>query len=214
MSLKFNAAEARKADFSSVIRDTGKYVGVITRAEKLKSDKGTLGLGLSFKSDDGATANYLDIYTTRADGSELWGANLVQSILCCARVKDADEGDITFNEWNKSEKAEVPVTTTGYPALMGKRIGLVLQKEMQTHSVTGADVERVSVVRVFEASSGLTASEILDGKTKPEKIDQLLKTLPPVRDTRKKAAQKLQTLADRGIGGTNEADPFNDDINF
>ena len=196
MSLKLNADAARKADqFSSVIRETGKYVGVITRAEKLESSKGTTGLGISFDSDSGGSASYLDVYTHKADGEELWGANIVQSILCCTKTKDAAEGPIKCKKWDKASHSMVDATVTGYPSLMGKRIGLILQKELATNDQTGADTERMNIVGVFEAATGLTSSEILDGKTKPERADQKLKSLSPVYDRRKnKSAAPLKVV--------------------
>ncbi len=211
MSLQLNAAKARNADkTSSIIRETGKYVGVITRAEKLLSKNGTQGVGFSFKADDGATASYLDVYTVKANGDELWGASIVQSILCCAKVKNADEGPIKFEKWDNEVREMVEATATGYPALMGKRIGLILQKEIQSPYQTGHDQERINIVRVFEAATGLTASEILDGKTKPEKVEAFLKTLPMVRDSRKKGATPIvQTPATAAGGGD-----FDDDIPF
>src|SRR4051812_48958368 len=149
MGLQLNAAKARQADnFSSVIRETGRYIGIITRAEKLLSEKKTEGVGLSFITEDGATANYLDVYTARADGSELWGANLIQSLLCCLKLKTVEEGKIEFERWDREVNEVVKATATGYPALMGKRIGFVLQKELQSHHQTGADVERINLVRV------------------------------------------------------------------
>lgn len=192
MSLSFNSAEARKADnFNSIIRDTGKYVGVITRAEKLLSKNGVEGVGLSFKDDNGATANYLDVYTVRADGSQLRGYHLIQALLCCSGVKEVAEGPIKFDKWTR-DQGIVETTVLGYPALMGKRIGLILQKELSSHRDTGADVERVNIVAVFQANTGLTATEILDGKTKAEKTDARMKALQPVRDSRvKTAAQRM-----------------------
>lgn len=213
MSLKLNTNEARKADkTSSVIRETGMYKGVITRAEKLVSKSGTKGVGFSFKADDGSTANYLDVYTEKATGEPLWGANIVQAILCCAKVKDAPDGTITAEKWDREVSELVKADVPGYPALMGKRIGLVLQKEIQSHYQTGADQERINIVRVFEADTGFTASEILDKAVKAEKLAEFMKTLPPVRDSRKKgAAQKIVPMG--GAPGT-VVDDFNDDIPF
>lgn len=206
MGLSFNAAEARKADsFSAIIKETGKYEGVITRAEKLVSQAGTKGVGISFKTDDGATANYLDVYTEKANGEQLWGANIVQAILGCLKIKDAPDGMVTFDEWNKDEKRMVSVTMPGYPALMGKRIGFLLQRVLDTNPNTGADTDRVNIVSVFQAGTGLTSSEILDGKTKPEKTEQRLKALTPVWDKRKnKTAAPVPAPS-------NEAPPFDFD---
>lgn len=206
MSLSFNANAARKADtFNSIIKETGKYEGTITRAEKLVSKGGTLGVGFSFKTDDGATANYLDVYTEKADGEQLFGANIVQAVLGCLKLKDVAEGEITFDKWTR-DQGIVPTKATGYPALMGKRIGFLLQRTLETNNTTGADVDRVNIAAVFQPGTELTSSEILDGKTKGEKTAQRLKALSPVWDRRKKVP--LKTLAQQAGGD----DPGFDDI--
>lgn len=213
MSLSLNPDEARKADnFSSVIRESGKYIGTITRAQKLLSKKDVQGLGLSFKTDDGASANYLDLYTVKPNGDVLRGYNIVQALLCCLRIRDAQEGNITFERWDRNEGGMIEVTEEGYPALMGKRVGLILQKELATHSITGADTERMNIVAVFEASTGLTASEILDKKTKAERIDQIEQMIMrnPVRDTRKYRAKDVSPKAPPSNGDSD----WDDDIPF
>jgi hypothetical protein len=213
MTLTFNSDDARKADnISSVIRESGKYVGVITRAQKLFSEKGTEGFGLSIKTDDGASANYLDIWTVNAAGEKLRGYNIVQAIMCCTRTREAKEDDITFERWDRDEGGMVKVTEVGYPALMGKKIGLVLQKELQTNNRTGADVERLNIVAPFEAATNLTASEILDKKTKPEKPDAMVAMImrTPVRDTRKRDATRPASAATASPA----VEPLDDDIPF
>lgn len=211
MSLTLNANDARKADnFASVIRESGLYVGTITRAEKLLSKNNVEGVGLSFKTDEGASANYLDLYTVKPGGEKLRGYNIVQALLCCLRLRNVDEGRITFERWDSDERRMVQTTATGYPALMGARIGLALQKELQTNQNTGEDVERLNIVTVFDASTRLVASEILDGKTKAERIDFIAKMLAnnPIRDTRKRASKPpTQTAA-------NTSHDFDDDIPF
>src|SRR5690606_17051600 len=163
MGLTLNARDARKADnFSSVIRESGKYVGVITRAEKLLSRNNVEGVGFSFKTDDGASASFLDVYTVKPNGEKLRGYNVVQAILCCARLKTVSDGQITFERWDSDERKMVQATAPGYPELMGKRIGLVLQREIGTNDNTGNDTDRLNIFAVFEASTGLMASEILD----------------------------------------------------
>lgn len=214
MGLSLNANEARKADnFASVIRESGKYIGTITRAEKLLSRNNVEGLGLSFKTDDNASANYLDLYTVKPGGEKLRGFNIVQAILCCTRTKNADEGQITFEKWDSDERKMVQATANGYPSLMGKRIGLVLQREIGTNQNTGEDTDRLNIVAAFEASTGLMASEILDNKTKAERLENVVKmvTANPVRDTRKRHAAKPQTPQPASTNGT---DPFDDDIPF
>jgi hypothetical protein len=213
-SLTLDTKEARKADtVNASIRESGKFTGVITRAEKLLSKNNVEGFGLSFKSDDGSTANYLDLYTVKPDGEKLRGLGFVQAILCCTRTKEATEGTITFEKWDGEAKAMVKATADGYPALMGKRIGLLLQKELATNNKTFADVERLNVFGVFEADSEMTASEILDKKTHPEQLSKLVQALmaKPVRDTRVKTASSGHAPATAGGGAF---DDFEEDIPF
>lgn len=216
MSLTLNPNDARKADnFSSVLRETGQYVGTVTRAEKLLSKNKVEGVGLSFKTDDGASANYLDVYTVKPDGERLRGYSIVQALLCCARARSVDEGQINFERWDNNERRMVPASATGYPALMGKRIGFVLQKELAAHSVTGEDTERLNIVAVFEAATGLVASEILDGKTKGERLDGIVKMVMtnPVRDTRKRSPSRAPAQA-ASQGSASRDNDFDDDIPF
>lgn len=218
MGLQLNANDARKGDtVSNIIRETGEYIATITRAEKLLSKNGVEGVGLSIRTDNDASANYLDLYTVKPDGTKLRGYHLVQALLCCTRVKSVDEGRITFEKWDSNERRLVSVQGDGYPALMGKRVGVFLQQELQLHQVTGETVDRLNLIGVFEASSGLTATEILDGKTKPEHAEKYRQIIAktPIRDSRKNG--KPSTVKPVATGGQqakgNDAD-FDDDIPF
>lgn len=188
--LTLDPKSASSADnIASSIRETGKYIGVFTRAEKLLSKNGTQGVGLSFKSDDGQSADYLDLYIQNANGEDLPSLKTVNAIMACLGLRTADEGNVTFEKWNKSAGAREKTTSVGYPDMMNKKIGLLLQKELHTDD-KGADRERVIIYGVFNASNELTASEIMARKTTPEKLPLILQTLMtrPVKDSRKKTA--------------------------
>jgi hypothetical protein len=209
MSLTLDANEARQADrTNTAIRTSGKYTGVITRAEKLLSKQNTEGVGISFKADDGSTANYLDLYTVNSKGETLPSMATVQAILCCTRTKNADEGSITYEKWDSAAKAMVKDSKNGYPALMGKRIGFLLQQELSDNpNDSSKHNDRVIIYGVFEADSQLTASEILDKATKPEKLDKMYITLmaKPINDRR---TNKTNSAPAAG----NNFDEFKDDI--
>jgi len=215
MSLDLDTNLARQADrVNSSIKESGKYVGVITRAEKLISKKNTEGLGISFKSENDETANYLDLYTVNAEGKKLPSMNIVQAILCCTRTKSANEGAIEFEAWDKDAKKVIKKSTNGYPDLMGKKIGLLLQKEISTNEQTGEDVERMVIYGVFEPSSELTASEILDKKTVSEVLPKMLTSLmnKPVNDRREKKSGYQQQNTNQQTG--NDPMDFESDIPF
>ena len=213
MDLTLNTNSAKAADnIASGINEAGKYIGTITRAESLKSTRGTEGLGLSFKTEAGQTADYLDIYTRKADGTELMGAKAVNAILACLKLRSAKLGTIQCDKWDSETKQRVKVTVQGYPDLMGKRIGLLLQKELGTHNDTGKDTEKMVIFGVFSADTELTASEILDGKMNPERLPNMLQALMsrPVRDNRKRASGHAPAAAP-AAGGFADMD---DDIPF
>lgn len=210
--LKLNSQLAKDADnINAGIKETGKYVGTITRAEKLVSkEKGTVGLGLSIKTDDGLSADYLDIWHTRGDGSELSGLKTVNAILCCTKTMEAQEGPITVERWDNTAGKREKTSASGYPGLMGKKVGVLLQKQLETNNRTGKDVERVGIFAVFNAETELTASEMYAKKTNPERLAQMLTTLMarPVKDNRKKVAASTSS-DDFGHAGADV--PFDDE---
>lgn len=205
--LKLNAQLAQAADnIVSAVTETGKYIGTITRAEKLKASTGTLGLGLSFKADTGQTVDYLDLYHTKGDGGELPGLKTVNAILCCTKTAEAAEGPIKVERWNAEQRVREQVSANGYPALMNKRIGLLLQKTIETDQ-KGQERARMQVFGVFNAETELTASEMYAKKANPERLAAMLEALMarPVRDNRK--AGTARPASGGGVSGAG-ADRF------
>jgi hypothetical protein len=215
MDLTLDTKAAKAADtIASGITEAGKYIGTITRAEALKSTNGTLGLGLSFRTDSGQSADYLDIYTHKADGEALMGSKTVNALLVCLKLRGAKQGRITCDKWDSDARARVKVEVAGYPELMGKRIGLLLQKELGTNNTNGKDTERMTIFGVFSPDTELTASEILDSKVNPERLPQMVQALMarPVRDNRKRQGGATRpTAAAAPAGGFADMD---DDIPF
>jgi hypothetical protein len=208
--LTLDTQEARRSDNrSQVINTAGKYVGVITRAEKLTSTNGAQGLGISFKADSGASANYLDLYTHNADGKALPSYAIVNAILCCTKTRQAEDGTIEIDKWDNEAKQSYKSKVPGYPALMNKRIGLLLQEELQTNNKTGADVKRVVIYGVFDAETEFTASEILDKATKPEKLARMVSYIAehPVNDRRSNKSAPASHAASNNP-------EFDDDLDF
>lgn len=191
--LNFDPNTAKQADqLNNQITQSGKYIGTITRAEKLLSTKQTQGLGLSFKTDAGETADYLDLYTINASNDALPSMKTVQAILGCLGLREAEDGNVTCEKYNKDTKKREQVTVPGYPSIQGKRIGFLLQKELSTNSTNGKDVERMQIVGVFQADTELTVTEILARKTTPETLPKMMHALmlKPVRDNRKATPQQ------------------------
>jgi hypothetical protein len=210
--LTLNPNYAKAADaISTAIKESGKYTGIITRAEALQSKNNNPGIGLSFKSDAGETADYLDLYIGETDGKPWAGTNTVNAIMCCMKLKQAPKGQVKFERWNKETKQRDIVTAEGYPAIQGTRIGLLLQKELSEYQ--GQTKEKLNIFGVFNADSELTASEILAGATKAEKLAKIVQALmsKPVKDTRN-ARHNTEHAQPENTGGF--ADNFLDDVSF
>jgi hypothetical protein len=215
--LKANAAEARQADNrSSFINETGKYIGVITRAERLLSRNKATGLGLSFKDDSGATANYLDLYTHNADGKTLPSNSIVNALLVCLRTKEVPDGEIEVERWDKEAKTTYKEMAPGYPSLIGKRIGFLFQRELSDNDNDPSKPnDRVIIYGVFEADTEFTASEILDKSVKPEKVAKMVEYLAshPVNDRRKNKGNQ-QSNHSQQYSDNNFNDLPDDDLDF
>lgn len=212
MKLTLDANAAKAADnTASAIRETGKYIGTITRAELLVSERtGTVGLGLGIKTSAGQEANYLDLWHTKGNGEQLSAWKTVNAVMCCAKVAECPEGVITIEAWNSAIRQRERVQVNGYPALMGKRIGLLLRKTLETDR-DGKDRDRMEIVGVFNADTELTASEMYAKATEPKKLGQMLDMLlaKPVRDARKKGASKPAAgSADDPFGDMHDDQPF------
>lgn len=217
MSYDLDTSSAKAADnINTSIRESGKYIGTITRAEALLSDKGTRGLGLSFKSKDGASADYLDIYTHKKNGEELMGVKTVNALLACLQMRGIKDGTIKCEKWDNTSKKRETVEVNGYPDLMGKEIGFLLQKTLETNNRTGADVERLSIFGVFSAKTELTASEILDKKVNPERLAKMVEVLAarPVRDNRDKGGRPTNVRSATSSPSGTGFDDMDDDIPF
>ena len=211
MSYTLDTNAAKAADnFASSIRESGKYIGTITRAEDLLSANGTKGIGLSFKSEDGATADYLDLYTHKADGEALSSLKTVNAIMACLKLRGIAEGPISFEKWDASTKQRVRINGKGYPELMNKKVGLLLRKFIDSKQ-DGSDRDGVEIFGVFQADTELTATEVLNQATKPERLSKMLDALiaRPVYDKRKKATSTAKASSSAGEDWTQDQDiPF------
>lgn len=212
--LKLDTKQAAAADnLSSPISEAGKYIGTITRAEALTATKGTKGLGLSFKADNGQTADYLDLYHTNQFNEPLSALKTVNAIMACLSLKEAAEGPVQVEKWNKDKGQRERITVTGYPQMMGKKIGFLLRKVLETTD-KGKDREKIEIFGVFNADSELTASEILSCADKPEKLTKMLDALMsrPVVDKRKGGS--AHSTGDAAGPDRFDGMPMDDDLPF
>jgi hypothetical protein len=173
---------ARKAEQrTSFIDEKGKYVGKFTRAEDVKAGTGTRGIAFTFESDDGQKSNF-SIYTIKSDGEKLGDYGLLMAIMTCIGVRDIKPAQVASMVWDKDANANVSKTLTQFPELLNKPVGILLameeyEKKDQNKQPTGETGWSARLNAVFQASTELTAAEILDRKTTPQKLPQLVAAL-------------------------------------
>ncbi len=185
---------ARKADQTgNRIDEIGKYVGTFTQAEDITASTGTKGVALRFDSN-GQTAN-LSLYTTKANGDQIMGFQALMAIMTCMSLRNIAPKSGTAKHWNNETKTEETKQAQVFPDLCGKPIGLLLETEDYPKN-NGGTGTRMVIAGIFQASTELTAGEILDKKTKPE---QLAKMVVRLRHRPAKAA-KAQAASGTGHG--------------
>jgi hypothetical protein len=161
-SITRNDANARKIGGIGRINATGRYEGTFTRAEAMKSGKGSIGIEFDFKSDDGATASFLGVWRLNGKGEELSGAKIVDALMLLLRAKSSAPVMATVDKWDKTASAVIKQKCLVYPELMGKPIGLLLQKEHDTYN--GLPTEKMIIYGCYDIASGKTPMEIVDKK--------------------------------------------------
>ena len=160
---------AKKAGMSNYISETGSYKGRIKVAFACKSKQNTEGMEIMFEDDNKMSADYLQIWTRKADGTLLPGDAMVHAIMACCELRNMTTEDRPVERNNST--ATVPV----YKELTGKRIGFLMEKEpyLKADGTTGFSMV---LVCPFEADSGRTAKEKLDkanAETLPAMIARL-----------------------------------------
>lgn len=209
-----DANQARAADQrSSIITETGKYLGTFPRAEAITASSGTEGIDFSFKANDGRTCRFA-LYTRKQDGTVIKiGTGLVMAMLTCLQVRQMDAKPAKVRKWDMDANAEIDATVPCFTEIMNKPIGLLLEAEEYERNAGGIG-KRMVLAGVFQAGTELTASEILDRKTTPAQLAKIVATLrdrPLNKGRSSSAPARAASGGDMGHAGMDIPD---DDIPF
>lgn len=178
---KLDTEAARGAESTgSRITEKGKYKGKFLRAQHIESEKtGTVGIDFDFQANDGRRARF-SIYTTKADGTRIYGFKQVMAIMTCLGIRElAEPKNVPAKIYDYDAQREVERVVLQFPELIGKPIGLLLAMEEYS-----AGKWRPNLGGVFQEHTELVASEILDRKTTPTKLPLMLQALKdkPMRE--------------------------------
>lgn len=209
---ELDTTAARKADQTgSMIKELGKYIGRFTQAEDITAPKGTRGVAFRFEARDGRKAQ-LSLYTVMANGDKIMGFETLMAIMTCMGLRNIKPvpGQVTF--WDSEARAEATRAGKVFPDLCGKDIGLLLETEDYTKQDGGVGT-RMVLKAAFQASTELTASEILDRKTQPEQLAKMVASLRhrPVKAPRAASGGSAPAAGSKPSSGFDDMD---DDIPF
>lgn len=182
---QYNQDSAMKA--GGTAKEGGAYLGNIVTAIYKRANTGSAGLELSFKSDDGAEFNYLTLWFQKPDGTEIkGGASMINAILGIAGLQGISDKQDGVDDNGQAKFVA--------PELLGKRIGLVLQKVWYTKN-DGQDGYKFEIRLPFDAQTRQTLKEKVE-QSQPAMVDRILSTLSD-KDERKGVTQSQS----QGFGG-------------
>ncbi|MFL6141706.1 MAG: hypothetical protein ACJ72N_07525 [Labedaea sp.] len=187
-----NPEAARAGDnVGGYISESGKYVGKFLRAEKLVAkEKQTDGIGFTFRAEDGREARF-DAWTQKADGTALPGLNTINALMTCLQLRELRATPQRVKRYDYEQQQNVEQVVPCFDALMNTDIGVLLRAEeyekMQGGQPTGETGWKMNLYAVFQAKTGLMATEILARRTSPEMLNSVLLSLKD-KPLRKKAA--------------------------
>jgi len=185
MSYTLNTTAAREGDTQNLrITETGAYVGVFTKAEKVISKQGTTGIEFSFVSNEKQSADFLTLWTINKDGEHIYGFKQLMALMTCMRVKDVSEKTAQIEKFDNGQKVKVQAPV--HPELMNRPIGVLLQREEYEKS-NGQPGHKFNFAGFFDPQTRMTATEILDKSGRAEKLDKMIAALKD-RPMQKRAA--------------------------
>ena len=170
-----NDTNAAKIGGTGRVNATGGYEGMITRAEPIRADSGAIGIEFDFKTGDGATASFLSVWTQNGDGKELSGRRIIDALMLLLRVKSMEVSRAVVEKWDNNAREVTKQNVEVFAELMGKNIGLVLQKEHSTYK--GEAKQKMIIYGCYDVQTRKTPKEILERAPKAIALDTILASL-------------------------------------
>jgi len=185
ISYEFDESSAMKAE-AGRIDTSGAYVCKIMKAEAQVSQGGTHGVMLAVSSEGNGEAEFT-LWTKKEDGTPVFGYNQLQSVMMLTGVRSLRGAKGKVSKWDNDTNERVEAEGTAFPDLVGKMVGLVLQKELYT-TTSGKTAFRMNLSASFHYETRLTCSEMKERKVTPEKLERILARLKD-KDSRKVSAE-------------------------
>lgn len=197
-NLDTNSAVEGSELTSNRIEKSGAYTGTIKDAFYAESLRRAKYIELSMEMDDGKKADYLQIYFEGADGKILFGRKQIDALQAVLRLKTMNPKQTNTPEGQRWT----------YPDLIGKRIGVLLQKEFYFNS-KNEEKYKFNILAPFNAETRQTAKEMIE-KSLAETVNRIAATLidKPAK------GQKALSSNDFYQQSANAMTDFDDDVGF
>lgn len=170
----FDPTAAKEANSGGKrITEPGQYTGKFRAAFYETNANGTESVNLVFVADNGQEVGPLALYTHKGDGTELPSYKTLNAIMACTRIRklEGKTGRVSLYDFDSQKDVEKEKLT--YPALVGPRIGLVLQGE-EYENRKGEIKVRMVIGAPFCAESKRMAEEVLTSAAEPKALDKYL----------------------------------------
>lgn len=193
------------------ISEPGPYVGAFKAAWYDKNDKGTEMVGLQFEADNGQETNLM-LYTHNSKGEPLPSFKTLNALMACMRLRKLEpkSGKVMLYDFDAGQDREQNKQV--FPALVGPKVGLVLQGEEYVNGQGDTKV-RMLLAAPFEASTRLMAGEVLDKATAPAQLDRFMTWFEQNKLKRASGGRPAASPASAGKPAQ-QTDDFSDDIPF
>lgn len=152
--MTYDQESAAKAGGGEYLSDGGPCVCTITEAKYIKANTGSDGIEFSVETVNGLKGNFVKVYYAKQNGQQKEpiksGHSLLNAIMGILRIQSLTAQRGANNEYF-------------CPELVGKKIGLFLQKVLYSKT-QGGDGYKFEIAVPFNPVDRKTMREILDGK--------------------------------------------------
>ena len=170
------------------VLDSGVYTVTLNTVSQVVAKTGTEGLDFSFTVDGSEYPNMVyGVWTHKADGTELFSANMIQALMGLLGVKELTPYQKTI------EIKDGTKTVTALKELDGKRVKIAIQKVLDFYN--GDTTEKNEIKAFFDADTGKTYSE-LKSNSEAKQIKYYEKLKDKETDAYKKAMIDMEDEVD------------------
>ena len=167
--------------------ETGAYEGHIKEAIwGASAAKGTKFLELSFETSSGNEVNFMRLYYQKATGEEVkGGASMINAIMGLTRTQSLTEKQVGIDQ-----QTNTPIVSA--PELIGKDIGLLLQKVLYTKN-DGTEGYKFEIRLPYNPKTRQTLKEMV-ANSEPKTLDILINSTKD-KDERNKGSNVTQAFS-------------------